>query len=286
MELSIEHDPNFGSMNEEELSANWKQAAKSNVNDVVKERQAKIKVFRDLLAQHHIQLRPGDDHQLLGILRSANCDVKKALDVAKEFLEYKIHCTNVLPSTVREMITDNLKRFMVLPHRDKHGRRIIVYKMWDADKYPYKTIMEMFYVLCMMLSREVKTQIAGISLVGDMAGMTRKHVPSTWSDIQTWATFMKGGVPVWFHSIHILNGPWLFEFLYSFAKPLLNDKTKGNVVLHKRADGFKTLHAEIDPQILPEEFGGTAGKLDNSLCLSAALKLDDYFKDLQNSTID
>eukprot|EP00094_Tigriopus_californicus_P012196 TCALIF_11788-PA protein Name:"Protein of unknown function" AED:0.18 eAED:0.18 QI:58/0.66/0.75/1/1/1/4/0/181 len=181
MELSIEHDPNFGSMNEEELSANWKQAAKSNVNDVVKERQAKIKVFRDLLAQHHIQLRPGDDHQLLGILRSANCDVKKALDVAKEFLEYKIHCTNVLPSTVREMITDNLK----------HGRRIIVYKMWDADKYPYKTIMEMFYVLCMMLSREVKTQIAGISLVGDMAGMTRKHVPSTWSDIQTWATFMK-----------------------------------------------------------------------------------------------
>lgn len=73
----------------------------------------------------------------------------------------------------------------------QHGRRIIAYQMWDADKYPYKTIMEMFYVLCMMLSREVKTQIAGITLVGDMAGMSRKHVPSTWSDVQSWATFMK-----------------------------------------------------------------------------------------------
>lgn len=132
MELSIEYDPNFGSMIEEELSSDWEQAAKSNVNDIAVERSAKIKVilqylyfypreslkyvvylclffnelafwlsydhfaqaFRDLLAQHCIQLRPGDDHQLLGILRSANCDVKKALDVANEFLEYKIHCTN------------------------------------------------------------------------------------------------------------------------------------------------------------------------------------------------
>ena len=66
-----------------------------------------------------------------------------------------------------------------------------MYRSWDAAKYPYKEIMNMFYVLCVLLAQEPKTQIAGIALVGDMSGMTRRHVPSTWADITAWATFMK-----------------------------------------------------------------------------------------------
>ena len=73
----------------------------------------------------------------------------------------------------------------------QYGRRVVVYQMWDGEKYPYRDIMNMFYVICVMLAREPKTQIAGITMVGDMGGMSRKHVPNTWADITAWATFLK-----------------------------------------------------------------------------------------------
>ena len=64
--------------------------------------------------------------------------------------------------------------------------------------------------------------------------MTRRHVPSSWTDITAWATFMKGGAPVWFHQSHIVNTPWLFEMLYNVAKPLLNERAYGNTIMHKK----------------------------------------------------
>ena len=60
-------------------------------------------------------------------------------------------------------------------------------------------------------------------------------------------SFSQGGAPVWFHKIHLVHCPWLFEVLYGVAKPFLNDKTRGNVVLHKKAsDGtWPTLYQEV-----------------------------------------
>ncbi len=31
--------------------------------------------------------------------------------------------------------------------------------MWDGDKYPYQEIMKVFYLMCMTLAREPKTQV-------------------------------------------------------------------------------------------------------------------------------
>ena len=45
----------------------------------------------------------------------------------------------------------------------------------------------------MMLAREPKTQIAGITLLGDMEEMTRKHSPGNWTEVKMYATFMRVG---------------------------------------------------------------------------------------------
>lgn len=77
----------------------------------------------------------------------------------------------------------------------------------------------------------------------------------------------------------------LFEVLYKMAQPFLNEKTRGNIVVHKKGqEGFKTLHEEIDKTILPTEFGGTAGDLDNAPMLVEILKYEEYFRSLQKST--
>ena len=46
-------------------------------------------------------------------------------------------------------------------------------------------------------------------------------------------------------------------------------------------DSIKSLHEDIDPQMLPEEYGGSAGKLSNRDAVKAVLNMEDYFQDLK-----
>ena len=53
----------------------------------------------------------------------------------------------------------------------------------------------------MMLAREPKTQIAGITLLGDMEDMTRKHAPGNWTEVKVYATFMRVSEKLFFMCI-------------------------------------------------------------------------------------
>ena len=97
---------------------------------------------------------------------------------------------SALPRDVEPMLSDTLSDMAVLPHRDKYGRRIIVYKMWDAEKWPYKKGMEAFYAINLLLSREAKTQVAGITMIGDFSGMSRKHMSTNMEDIRAWSNLI------------------------------------------------------------------------------------------------
>ncbi len=88
-------------------------------------------------------------------------------------------------------------------------------------------------------------QIAGIILVGDMTGLTTGHMPSNWTDARAWSDFMSGGCPVWFHKIHIVNGPWIFGWLYNLAKPFLSDYAARVGVVSHPSGQWETLHQEV-----------------------------------------
>ena len=47
------------------------------------------------------------------------------------------------------------------------------------------------YITYMTLVREPKTQIAGITMLGDISGITRRHVPSNWNEAKLYAAFMR-----------------------------------------------------------------------------------------------
>ena len=46
-------------------------------------------------------------------------------------------------------------------------------------------------------------------------------------------------------------------------------------------DSLESLQEQVDPDILPEEYGGTAGKLNNDDSVEAVFLLRDYFQDLK-----
>ena len=76
----------------------------------------------------------------------------------------------------------------------QYGRRQVLYKMWDAETYPFMKTTKSTFLTYMTLAREPKTQIAGITLLGDMQEMTRKHAPGNWTEVKMYASFMRVGI--------------------------------------------------------------------------------------------
>ena len=64
------------------------------------------------------------------------------------------------------------------------------FQMWNAEKWSYKDGMEAFYVILLLLAREPKTQIAGVTLIADFSGMTRKHIATDLEDIKAWVNLI------------------------------------------------------------------------------------------------
>ena len=97
MEIPIDHDPDFGSILGDVTSDKWIKVGIANVHDEPESREKKMSDFKEKLKERKIVLRPGDDHQLLGILRSADCEVDRAVDIVEAFLEYQIYAGDGIP---------------------------------------------------------------------------------------------------------------------------------------------------------------------------------------------
>ena len=70
--------------------------------------------------------------------------------------------------------------------------------------------------------------------------------------------------------------------LFGMFKPFLSEAAKNGITLHKRREGWEFLHEEVgSADILPVEFGGTAGSIDNLPYLDALLDSADYFETLR-----
>lgn len=56
------------------------------------------------------------------------------------------------------------------------------------------------------------------------------------------------------HAVHVINQPWIFEMIFNFFKPLMNEQMRERVFIH--GDNMESLHQHIDPKYLPERYGG------------------------------
>ena len=65
-----------------------------------------------------------------------------------------------------------------------------------------------------------------------------------------------------------------FKLLIQF----LNERVKNMITIH---DSVESLHEYVDKKILPREYGGIAGKLNNEDSVKAVISMKDYFQNLK-----
>jgi len=283
MEIPIEYDPDFGKIaDESDLDESWKELARVNVNDVAELRSERIAELRRLLEESGTVVHPGDDWQMIMFLRAANCEPKKAFDVIRYFLEYRQYITKPLPSELRDLMEATKDLYCVLPHRDKHGRRVIWLKLWDPSKTKHDDMMCILYLVVLMLAREPKTQIAGISVISDQTGLGYSHMPS-WRMIYSYQTLIKGGAPVVFHDSHVLNITTMFKYLMKLAVQLAPERITKNIRVHDANGVSEDLISEFGSEMLPRELGGNSAALGAEDVNVKLFDLETYFLAVKDS---
>ncbi|OQR77050.1 alpha-tocopherol transfer protein-like [Tropilaelaps mercedesae] len=103
-----------------------------------------------------------------------------------------------------------------------------------------------------------QVQVNGVRFIIDLEKMQYsylRYIP--FSAIKALVMALQDGYPARFKGVHVVHNTSLWDFIYSAARPLLAPKQRARFHLH--GNDLSSLHRFIPAEILPSEYGGTAG---------------------------
>ncbi|XP_037935828.1 alpha-tocopherol transfer protein-like [Teleopsis dalmanni] len=98
--------------------------------------------------------------------------------------------------------------------------------------------------------------------VCDATGYTLRHVYKvSISTMRMHMKFLQEAYPVRLRSLHMINCPSYMNKLIAILKPFIRDDVYK--LVHFHTNGLDSLYEHVPREMLPEEFGGSAGKLED-----------------------
>jgi len=268
------------------LDEKWEKLASNLIRENKDEKDDLLKGFKEGISSN-IELSElaesnlvKDDPFLIRYLRGSNWKVETAVELIKasyvQVKDFFPFMSAGSPNSLDHVWTKNLVTIPI--ERDQHGRRVFIFRLgqWCPDEITSKEFFTAAFTLFELVAQEEKTQIAGVTVVADIAGFGLKHLKNLGMDeLQALCNFLTGAFPLWFRKIHIINNPRLFNMFLTLCKPFVSDRLRENIVMHNY--DLASLHGEVPPVLLPSYLGGHQTEAALSACVAAAKERDGYF---------
>ncbi|XP_013916745.1 PREDICTED: alpha-tocopherol transfer protein-like [Thamnophis sirtalis] len=133
------------------------------------------------------------------------------------------------------------------------------------------------YLTLEKLIQSEETQVNGIVILADYKGLGLSKASHFGPFIaKKMVGILQDGFPIRIKAVNVINEPRIFKGIFAILKPFLKEKIVKRFFLH--GSDLQSLHHNLPPRILPEEYGGTAGKLDISSWNELLLASEDDFK--------
>ncbi|KAJ3641020.1 hypothetical protein Zmor_027549 [Zophobas morio] len=148
-----------------------------------------------------------------------------------------------------------------MPGMTPEGRRVHIARIATSDfeDFDYNYFARVIFMVADVYLKSEKLGSAGEVYVLDGENYRLKHLLKL-SPIFAKKIFVctMDALPIKIKEIHIVNPPFVIDSLIAFIKPFMKEKIFNRLHFHK---DVTTLHEYISRDFLPEEYGGTAGKL-------------------------
>ena len=151
---------------------------------------------------------------------------------------------------------------------DKKGRRVFIFQMknFDTEKLKVDDLYRTHFMMMEILMDSMdQSSITGFVSISDVKDATMSHVAAMSNPVtmKKSTTVFQDAYPVRPKAMHIMNVPGIFENVVSVFRGLLNDKMKERFNVHTGGGDFSILHEAVGTDILPEEYGGSNGTLQD-----------------------
>ncbi|XP_049794187.1 alpha-tocopherol transfer protein-like [Schistocerca nitens] len=250
-----------------ELSPELLARAQKELNEDPKRRDQDIQHIKDWLKkQPHIKARM-DDQWLLTFLRGC----KFSLERTKEKLDMYYTVRRHLPELFadRDPFSADIQKILSagvltkLPQTDAQGRRVI---LMNVGKLPAGTVSAEaafrtnFLGLDISLLEDDEAIICGQVVIQDMKDITLGHMTAiTPYFMKRVATCFQEAYPLRPKGTHVINVPPGVEKFISLFQSFMKEKLRRRVFIHS---SMETLYEHIPKKILPQEYGGEAGPIE------------------------
>lgn len=237
-----------------------KEFARQHIGESPGTRSSVLQEFRDMIYERgEIVPHRMDDSFLIRFLRARRFLVEKAHKLMVNYYGFKennpeIH-KSLNPLNMRHIGDDNV--LSVLPYREQTGRRIMIYKIgnWNPSSYSVEELFKATVVILELAVMEQRAQILGGICIFDLGGISMQHAwQITPAIAKRTVELMVTSFPIRTHAIHIINESWMFDMIFAFFKPFLDDRMKEKIHFH--GQDLESLHSQIDPKFLPKAYGG------------------------------
>ncbi|CAG9769076.1 unnamed protein product [Ceutorhynchus assimilis] len=271
--------------NPAQLETEWRLRAEKELNETPENYLVEMQTLQDLILNDSNLTVPNTNEFPLRFLRARKFNSTKAFQMLQRYYLMKLKCPELFgcPLPTECSKTFELQAQNMLQHRDQWGRRIYVIRVdsFDSSKVTIDDIFRTNVLALEQIVREPETQISGLVVLLDMAGLSLQHAKFfTPYYAKKMVELVQETFPLRFKGFHVVNEPFYFDAVMTVLKPFLKDKIRKRIFLH--GNDIDALHAFIPTEILPSEYGGEAGPFDNRGWYMKLIAEEEYFKSLKN----
>lgn len=154
-----------------------------------------------------------------------------------------------------------------MPKTNEKNQKISIFRFIDPDPEKY-----IYLDVCRMVVSQLDVRFVTLSEneltdgeigVIDMSGFTFKHLMKSATNLSVMRSYMKyvqEAVPVKIAQNHFINCPPIMNKFMTLVKPFLKKELLDELKIHS---SLESLYEALPRDLLPEEYGGTAGSMDD-----------------------
>ncbi|XP_052507373.1 alpha-tocopherol transfer protein-like isoform X3 [Budorcas taxicolor] len=225
-----------------------------------------VQALRDMVRKECPNLNTSlEDAFLLRFLRARKFDYDRALQLLVNYHSCRRSWpevfNNLRPSALKEVLASGF--LTVLPHTDPRGCHVLCLRpdRWIPSNYPITENIRAIYLTLEKLIQSEETQVNGIVILADYKGVSLSKASHFGPFIAKKVIgILQDGFPIRIKAVHVVNEPRIFKGIFAIIKPFLKEKIANRFFLH--GSDLNSLHTNLPRNILPREYGGTAGELD------------------------